>query len=396
MTAAGRAIGMEGSNSVPVSGVKACPRCEVSRVVVRDFRNLSAVDVEIPADGVVLIGGNGAGKTNFLEVIRYFTVLRAARAAHDSELVRHGEESFFISGSARAGNELKITVGYDRATKLKKVSVDGVVAGRLSDAFGSIAAALVSPSDVALISGGPAERRRYLDVLLSLIDTRYLAALQKYRAALMRRNAALREVARGVADELLVAAWEPLLATSGALLWRRRSEWCEEAAIQITQLCSLMGEEGLITLELIRGGLALPRQPEAEELLRALEVQRSTDLRRGSTSVGPHRDDLRILLDGHDLRAFGSGGQQHTAALALRFLENFSLRDSHNRWPVLLLDDPFAELDARRADRIRQLVKDSGHGQVVLAVPREDDVPEEFMRLERCRVRGGDITTGGR
>ena len=121
----------------------------------------------------------------------------------------------------------------------------------------------------------------------------------------------------------------------------------------------------------------------------ALAATRTLDMRRGLTHAGPHRDDLALALDGHDLRLFGSAGQHRTAALALRLLEWATLRDAIGGVPLLLLDDPFAELDARRAERVLALLGEGGLGQVVLAVPRDADIPADFTRLARYRVCDG-------
>jgi DNA replication and repair protein RecF len=130
----------------------------------------------------------------------------------------------------------------------------------------------------------------------------------------------------------------------------------------------------------------------AEELARALEANRAADIRRGITTVGPHRDDLELTLDGRELRVFGSGGQQRTAAIALRMLEAATLRERFAADPVLLLDDPFAELDARRSSRILALLRDAGIGQAILAVPRASDIPAELTRLARWRIVGGVVS----
>jgi DNA replication and repair protein RecF len=358
-------------------------------VVARDFRNLRSVDVQLPPEGVRLLGENGHGKTNFLELVRYFTILRSPRRANDGDLVCHGESGFFISTTARASGERTISVGFDAVRKEKKVSLDGVEVSRLSDAFGSVMATLLSPTDSRLITGGPSERRRYLDVLLSLSDPHYLAALQRYRAALLRRNAVLRERARNMIDDEALAVWEPLLAETGAFLWQRRTEWCSDVAPELARLCGTMGEGAAVTLALGQHGSAGAR--DAHSLMEALHNNRPRDVRRGITSVGPHRDDLQVLLDGHEIRAFGSGGQQHTVALALRLLEAFTVTRSQRRRPVLLLDDPFAELDEKRSDRILGLLDDSGYGQVIIAVPRASDVPSAFNRLPRWRMAGGAI-----
>jgi DNA replication and repair protein RecF len=129
----------------------------------------------------------------------------------------------------------------------------------------------------------------------------------------------------------------------------------------------------------------------ADAYERAFAEQRNNELRRGITLVGPHRDDLHLSLGNRDLRTFGSAGQQRTAAIALRMLELATLRDAIGRTPLLLLDDPFAELDARRASRILQLLEERGVGQVLLAVPREQDIPPTFTRLERRTMQNGSM-----
>jgi DNA replication and repair protein RecF len=131
-------------------------------------------------------------------------------------------------------------------------------------------------------------------------------------------------------------------------------------------------------------------------LARALEEKRAYDLRRGLTHVGPHRDDLVVTLDGRDLRVFGSAGQQRTAAIALRMLEAATVTERRGLAPMFLLDDPFAELDARRSARILSLLERDGMqvGQTVLAVPRDGDIPAELTRLERFRIDAGVVTSG--
>src|SRR6185369_16818857 len=149
------------------------------------------------------------------------------------------------------------------------------------------------------------------------------------------------------------------------------------------RLCNEIGEPGRVrvsyssTLSTADDGVAA--------LADALAAKRPADLARGLTHVGPHRDDLVITLDGRDLRVFGSAGQQRTAAIGLRMLEAATLRDRTGRAPLFLLDDPFAELDLRRATRILALLEDAGLGQTVLAVPRESDIPLELTRLDRFR-----------
>ena len=368
-------------------------RVWLREVSIRDFRNLRRLDLQLPADGMAIIGDNGQGKTNLLEAVYYLQLLRSMRGARDNDLTAFGAAGFHIAGVIAAPGRREIGVGYERQTRRKRVMLDGDEPSRLSDALGALPSVVVAPSDVQLVSGGPADRRRFLDVTLSLSSRRYLAALQRYRGALARRNAALREMARTGRDQGAAEVWEPALAEHGAVLRTARVSWVNASALEFTRLCTAIGESGEARMRYVSTahGEASPE----EQIARALESQRSSDARRGLTHSGPHRDDIELTLSGRELRLFGSGGQQRTAAIALRMLEAATLRGRFGAEPLLLLDDPFAELDARRSSRILELLRDAGLGQTLLAVPRASDIPSELTRLDRWRVTSGDLSPFG-
>jgi DNA replication and repair protein RecF len=359
-------------------------------LAVRDFRNLAHAEVTPPPDGLVVIGDNGQGKTNLLESIYYLQILRSARGARDQDLVRFGADGFHIAATIETDTRHEVGVGFERAGKRKRVRVDGVVPERMSHALGALPSVMFSPADVDLIIGPPSVRRRFLDIVLALTARGYLDALQRYRGALARRNAALREAARtGRQSSSTISVWEPALAEHGALLWRERRAWVAAMADAFERLCHDIGEPGRVRVSY---STTLSATDDAVVALSdALAAKRPADLSRGLTHVGPHRDDLVITLDGRDLRVFGSAGQQRTAAIAMRMLEAATFSERTGRAPLFLLDDPFAELDARRASRILGLLERNGLGQTILAVPREGDIPRELTRLERLHVVGGQI-----
>lgn len=369
---------------------------------LRDFRNLERVSIEPPRDGLVVIGDNGHGKTNLLEAIYYLQLLRSSRGARDVDLVRFGTAGFHLAAhsSAGSGRVREVGVGFERQGRRKRVRVDGAECSRLSDALGSVPSVMFSPRDVELVAGAPSERRRFLDVVLALTSRRYLASLQAYRGALVRRNAALRDAARSGRGDARVGVWDAPLAEHGALLWRERVTWVRGAAARFAELCAEIGERGPVRMRYVSaldaGDAAPSNQATLDDIAGALaashEANRATDLRRGLTHAGPHRDDLALTLDARELRTFGSAGQQRTAAIALRMLEAETLRQRGGSEPLLLLDDPFAELDAVRAARILGLLAGAGLGQTVLTVPRASDIPAELSKLERWRISDGVLS----
>ena len=371
-------------------------RVVLSALALRDFRNLARLDLAFPNAGAVVIGENGQGKSNLLEAIYYLHLLRSVRGARDVDIVRFGAPGFHISARTRGGAHHELAAGFERQGRRKRVKVDGGEPPRLSDALGALPCVLFSPADVELVSGAPSARRRYLDILLALSSRPYLAALQRYRAALAQRNAALRDALRsaGGRTEQRVAVWEAPLAEHGALLWRERVRWTDRAADRFAALCAAIGEQAPVAMR-----YATSLEPSSAEiddvvraLARALELKRPLDMRRGLTHAGPHRDDLTLTLDGRELRAFGSAGQQRTAAIALRLLEAETLQHRLGAAPLFLLDDPFAELDARRSARILELLAEQGMGQTLLTVPRESDIPQELTGLARWRIAAGVVT----
>jgi DNA replication and repair protein RecF len=366
-------------------------RIRLNRFAIRNFRNIERVDLDLPPDGAVIVGDNGHGKTNLLEAIYYLQILRSIRDARDQDLTRFDATGFHISAHAHTPQEHEISVGFDRGAKRKRVSIDGTEVRRLSDALGALPSVMFSPRDLELVTGAPSERRRYLDLVLALTNKRYLQALQHYRANLARRNAALRNATRrgSAANEQQIAVWEPALAEHGSVLIEARAKWVSDSAAEFSDLAERIGEKGRAQIRYVSP--FAESEARYDVLLAAFEEKRALDLRRGLTHVGPHRDDLEMTLDGRDLRLFGSAGQQRSAAIALKLLEAATLRDHAGAEPLLLLDDPFAELDIRRAARILLMLEERGLGQTILVVPREADIPPGLMRLDRLQIRDGAV-----
>jgi len=351
---------------------------------VQGFRSLADGELELPEAGCVVAGPNGSGKSSLIEALLYGEVFRSMRGATDRELVKFDADGFHVrcTVSATGNRQPAIACGYDARTKQKKVTIDGAVPERLADAIGMVRGVVLSPGDVSLVAGGPRERRRFLDVLLSLAVPGYVDALGRYRRALAQRL-------KGSPQEM--PAWERVLAENGRRIAQARCDWAARWASRYAELCLAIGE---------RDSSPGPHMEYRERagdwaLLEALEHSREKDRERGRTSVGPHRDELRLQLGGRDLRAYGSAGQQRTAAMALRMVEAETLESTAGGVATLCLDDAFAELDEDRSRKLGLLIERQVERgwQVVAAVPKERDIPMVLRSLPTWTIGEGAVRT---
>jgi DNA replication and repair protein RecF len=371
---------------------------------LRQFRNFAELELRFPPAGAAIVGDNGSGKTNLLEAVHYLEIFRSFRGASDEQLVRFGAAAFHIRGrfADAHGRELEVTAAYEPRTRRKLVTIDGVEMDRLGDAIGRLGTVIFSPSDVAIVAGGPGERRRFLDIVLSLNVPGYLSALQRYRQVLRQRNAMLRDGRTGDA----LAAWDAGLVEHGTAVIAARAGWVRTHAARYAQIYEAVGNaEASMTYDAdvsIEAGA--PDDAVQAAFAARLERVAHRERERGVTLAGPHRDELSLLMrtaDGDvDLRQFGSGGQVRTGAIALRMVEAETVTEARGVRPLLLLDDVFAELDAGRSQRILDLFREGRHGQVILTAPKDSDVlldefgPDAVVApLPRWRIAAAHVST---
>ena len=357
----------------------------LSRLAIRGFRNLVDGDLEVPSQGFALVGRNGQGKTNLLEAAYYPVLLRSFRGAADTELVAFNGPGFHLDARFEGEVAGSLTATFVAAGRRKRVTADNVEETRLTAAIGRWLAVVFLPGDVELAGGPAAGRRRFLDRMLSLAEPAYLRALLRYRGALSRRNAALRQQQGEVAR-----ACESILAAEGALLVERRVTWAASASGAFASELAGLNESGHATLEY--AGRPELAQPGAWN--DAFARSFATDRARGITTIGPHRDDVALAIDGQPLRVFGSTGQLRSAAIALKLLELGTLRERRGVEPALLLDDVFAELDSERQRCLATRLMRDGQRQLFVTAPRGDELPRQ-LDLPRWEMNGGRATPGG-
>ena len=375
------------------------PSVGVSRLTLTNYRNYRRLDVSFAPGLNVLSGPNGAGKTNILEAVAYLALGRSPRTPRDSELVGYGGEVFEIAldyGLRELGGastpQPSLSVRY-RAVQGRAVRIDDRPVAP-SALYGRFLAVFFCPDDLWLLKGGPSARRSLLDRLLVQGYPVYADALMRYREALQQRNATLKEVRRRRAGRAMLAIWEPQLVQYGGEIARRRAE----TALSLQTLAAeayrdLAGAHEPLECRYAPGlgteePLAEASRWEAA-LEAALEGHREQDIAMGLTSIGPHRDDLQVLIDGKGARAGASQGQQRSAVLALKFAERSHLFARTGRLPVFLVDDVLSELDPWRRGALEERL--AGEGQVFLTTADDSEVPA-VPASRHFAVRGGAVS----
>jgi len=351
----------------------------LAEVRLRNFRNYEAADLTLDQGILLLVGSNAQGKSNLLEAVYTAALGRSPRVTRDAELIRFGQDRAHIRAAVQGERPQVLEVAFDRATGERRLRVNGVVVDR-GQLLGRLMVVMAGPLDDEVIRGAPEYRRRVMDAALSQVSPSYFFALTRYTRVVRQRNRLLRAGADGAA----LAPWDEQLVDLGAVLIERRREFVarlgERAAARHARLAG--GDERLQ----ISYVCAVGEGEERAALARALAACRHDELRRGTSLVGPHRDDLRLAVNGVDLRTYGSRGQHHTAALSLRLAEVDLLREERGEWPVVLLDDVLAHLDAARQ---ALLLREIAGPQVLLTHTERPALAAAPLRV--LRVRAGLI-----
>src|SRR4051794_38890261 len=340
------------------------------RVRLRDFRNYGSADVELAESLTVVTGPNGAGKTNLLEAIYFACTARSPRTSTDRELIRRGAAAARVELDLEGDGESHVLEAACSAGEGKRVRVDGSEVDGPASAEVRPLVGVFMPERLELVKGAPASRRAHLDRFVAALWPARAATRTSYSRALAQRNALLARVRARAADPGSLAAWDAEVAAHGLALMGDRREAVELLAAPFERRASELGLPRAAELSYRPRSAAT----SAEELAAELRERREADLERGFTAHGPHRDEVRLALDGSALRIYGSQGQQRSALLALLFAERDVLADERpGRGPLMLLDDVMSELDAQRRDLLGELL--AVGGQAVLTAPEPDHVP---------------------
>ncbi len=357
----------------------------LNHLSLTNFRAFTRLDMDVPRRTLLLVGDNAQGKTSILESIYYLATFTSFHAQNDRQLINFlaAQEPLavarlvadFRSGGKQRHLEVRLIqegTGINGSARLRKeILLDGVKR-TIHEAMGAFTAVIFLPQMTRVIEGGPEDRRRYLNLAISQTIPGYSQALSEYAQALSQRNALLKQLADRGGDPEQLIYWDTLLTERGAMIIHARIS----AIAEMEQIAARIHHRLTHAQEILRfvyqpaydpvvqpeGQFALPLQTPinrsgfSQERIRMGFMQRLAELRReevarGVTTIGPHRDELRLISNGIDLGDYGSRGQVRTAMLSLKLAEVTWIKNKTGEWPILLLDEILAELDTqRRAD----------------------------------------------
>jgi len=348
---------------------------------LRDFRNYARLDADFSPGFHLLLGDNAQGKTNILEAIYLLATLRSFRGVGGAQMVRHGQKGYFVGASVvgQGGHDIKMYW----SSRERSLSLDGRPVRKLTDYLGVLRTVVFCTEDLLLVKGVPRARRRFLDLLLSQTYPVYLPLLQRYTRALRSRNALLRQP---VLDPAALDSFSRELVSAGEEIIRLR----RELVPRFSPLARLAYRRIAHEAEELR----LEYQPSVKQDF-AVELAQSRR-REGayrSTVIGPHRDELQLLLNDRSAAQFGSEGQKRTLAIAFKLAQAEYLAGLHGSPPILLIDDIMGELDVKRRSGFLPLLEraQQSRGQVFMTAT-EENWPQEFGReAQRWTVQNGTL-----
>lgn len=388
----------------------------ITHLSLTNFRNYGRLELSLPTGPTLLHGTNAQGKTNLLEAIYYLATTRSPQAEQEQQLInweaQESDEPVVVGrivaqlSTASGPRQVEMRLILEQSQRVgqtgrsfrREALVDRRKV-RLMDLLGNLRVVLFLPADLQLITGAPSQRRRYLDVTLCQIDPLYCRTLSDYNKVLEQRNALLRQIGEGSASEEMLPIYSERLARLGGLIFARRAAFLQAISRETQRIhyeeltdggetvrlhylprLALNGQERDNAQSL--GEWLQSHQTEGgkieERYAAGLAQAKAADLARGSTNVGPHRDDWLFQLNGRSLSSFGSRGQQRTALLGLKLAEINWMRQTTGDTPILLLDEVVAELDEYRRALLLNYVKEVN--QALLTATDPAMFTQDFLR----------------
>ncbi len=365
----------------------------IEKILIKNFRNLYEVFLELNKNLNILVGPNGQGKTNFLETIYFLGTAESHRTNSDYELINWDSSQALIQLMLKK-RERNIKITCELMGSNKKIEVNNNILSKVSDLLGNLNVVLFSPEDLKLIKGGPAHRRKFINIEVSQVSNYYYRLLMKYNHVVKQRNNLLKEIKIRKNKDVL-EIWNEQLVILGSKIIKKRLEVLKKIKIlaRLKQRQLTGGNENLsISYESsLEGDIVSGDIPLIFENNLANNI--GEEIKRGYTLFGPHRDDIIFKINNIDLRKYGSQGQQRTTALALKMAELEFMKSETGEYPVLLLDDVFSELDKNRRAALLAIIQEKI--QTFITTTDINDLGDiKILSHNIFQVNNGEITKG--
>lgn len=351
---------------------------KIESIRLKNYRNYKDVNINFSGKRNILLGDNGQGKTNILEAIFLCATGRSHRTARDIELVKHEEDGFFICLNINAnGLSKKIEIAYKNSEK-KRIKINEIPIKKIGELIGNINVVLFSPEDLLVIKEGPSGRRRFVDITLSQLKPSYFHELQQYIKILAQRNTLLKDIDKSKHFEETLEVWNKSLASTGSRIIRYRNEYIEKLSLKSKKYHMMLSGNSEELYLKYAPNIEINKDMSVSEIeerfINKINEKKRIEIIKGMTLVGPQRDDIEVLLNGDNLKAYGSQGQQRTAVLSMKLSEIEIIKEDSGEMPILLLDDVMSELDEKRMSK---LIENVGEVQTFITTTR--DIVDELV-----------------
>ena len=360
------------------------------------FRNYERLQF-CPSDGLnVLFGANAQGKSGILEAVYLLATSKSHRASRDVDLIRVGDEAARACAASIRSESADCSVEIILSRKEKKcVKINSVRHNRIADIIGQLKAVVFSALDIEMVRGEPDLRRRFLNLEVSQVSPQYVFALGRYKRSLEQRNSLLREIKCELASTQMLDAWDAQVAEYGAAVIAKRHGFCNALSGIAAQVYGFLTDSKEALEVSYRPSLQMEDAESESDIrevfMRELAERRFVDIQRGTTTIGPHRDDIEFVISGLDARDYASQGQQRTAAIAVKLAEVELIEQESGETPVVLLDDAGAELDELRRNRVVEKV--AGGCQTFITTTRPEELGSGLLQAAALfEVKSGTVT----
>ncbi len=335
----------------------------INEIELINFRLHKNTQLSFTKDINFIIGGNGEGKTSILEAIYYLATTKNMLQLSDSDAVNFEADYFKIYGSMATITNYSSIISYDKLTNKKAYFLEGKQITQAADIIGKFPVVTITPSDHYITKGSPADRRKFVDSVISLTSKNYLLTLLDYNKTLKQRSALLNQISLNYSSALLseLDVWSENLVKYGSQLIKYRFEFVENFNNKIKDTYqNILGNSETPSIDYLTYGEINRDKNIEDQFKEKLQKRRNDELKRCTNLVGPHRDDFMFKINDLELKKFGSQGQHKTFQIALKFGQFFYIKELINDNPVFLMDDVFGELDTFRSERISEYLKNIG------------------------------------